>query len=172
MGSAVGSVDSSINRVWLTGERAGEHHLLDVVSGKVVQTVHQGGEIRRTAGMGQSCGRRFVSVYVAPDRETVVLQVDRRRYPLDGRTFLSHRSRLGGMVSQLTIQRAGAGTQVLRRSNIAGTVLRKIDPGYDELDASLDDYLADIADIAWSERRLAWIREIKDPTAGPWELMS
>lgn len=63
-------------------------------------------------------------------------------------------------------------TQVLQRPNLAGTLLRKVDPGYDELDASLDDYLADIADIAGSERRLAWILEIKDPAAGPWELLS
>ena len=57
---------------------------------------------------------------------------------------------------------------VLQR-NIAGALLRKVDPAYDDLDASLDDFLADIADIAGSERRLAWIREIKDAAAGPWE---
>lgn len=162
----------AIDRVWVNGVRTGEHHLLDVVSGKVVQTVHLGREIRTTAGMGRSCGRRFVSVYTPADTDTVVLQVDHRRYPLDGQTLLTHQSRLGGLVSQLTIERAGTSTQVLRRLNIAGTVLRKVDPAYDELDASLDDYLADIADIAGSERRLAWILEIKDPTAGPWELLS
>lgn len=162
----------AIDRLWLNGERSGEHHLLDVVSGRVVKTVQLGREIRKTAGMGRSCGRRFVSVYVAPDRETVVLQVDHLRYPLDGRTLLTHQSRRGGLVSRLTIERAGATPQVLQRRNIAGMLLRKVDPAYDDLDASVDDFLADIADIASSERRLAWIREIKDPTAGPWELVS
>lgn len=161
-----------IDRVWLNGERSGEHHLLDVLSGRVVKTVHLGREIRKTAGMGRSCGRRFASVYLAPDRETVVLQLDDVRYPLDGRTLVTHESRRGGLVSRLTIKRAGTTPQVLQRRNIAGMLLRKVDPAYDELDASLDDFLADIADIAGSERRLAWIREIKDPTAGPWELVS
>ena len=162
----------AIDRLWLNGERAGEHHLLDVVSGSVVQTVHLGREIRKTAGMGRSCGRRFDSVYLAPDRETVMLQVDQQRYPLDGQTILTHQSRRGGLVSRLTIERAGVEPQVLQRRNLAGMLLRKVDPAYDELDASLDDFLADIADIGSSERRLAWIREIKDPTAGPWERVS
>lgn len=156
------------SRLWLNGERSGEHHLLDVASGKVLKTVDLGAEIQTTAGVGRACGRRFVSVYLAPDKETVVLQVDQHRFPLDGLTFVRHRSRLGGLLSQLTVERVGATPEVVRRGNLASTLLRKIDPAYDEIDGSLDDFLSDIPDIVNSERRREWIREIKDPIAGPW----
>jgi hypothetical protein len=157
------------DRVWLNGERAGEHKLLDTASGKVVTTANLGREIRTTAGSGRRCGRHFVAVYVAPDRTTVMLQVDRKRFPLDGQTVVVHSSRLGGLVSRLSIDRPGSGHHVVRQHTVASAFFKRVDPGYDDLDASLDDYLADIADIANSERRLASIRELKDPAAGPWD---
>ena len=160
------------NRVWLNGARSGEHHLLDVPSGRVVTTLKLGAEVRKTAGMGRFCARRFVSVYVGFNREAVLLQVDQSLYPLDGLTSLSHRTLLGGLQSRLVISRTGSVSQVLQASNLAGAVLRRFDPGYDALDASLDDFLADLHDIASSPRRLDWIREIKDPMAGPWELLT
>jgi hypothetical protein len=158
-----------MNRVWLNGERSGDHHLLDTRSGEVVKSVRLAHEIRTTAGMGQWVGRRFVAVYVEGDRETVTLQVGERRFPFDGDTVLRHDRKIGGLASRLTIERPGAPPLILRQTNLVGSVLRKVDPAYDDLDASLDDFLGDIADIAGSESRLAWLREIKDPESGPWE---
>lgn len=155
-------------RLWLNGERAGEHHLLDLTSGQVVKTAQLGREVRTTAGMGRRCGSHFISVYVAPDGETVVLQVDRQSFPLDGQTIASHKTRFHGLTSALTIQRPGVEPLSLQRRNVASALLKRVDPGYDDLDGSSDDFLADVADIAASERRLAWIREVKDPQAGPW----
>jgi hypothetical protein len=155
--------------LWLNGERAGEHHLLDLTSGQVVTTAQLGREIRTTAGMGRRCGDRFVAVYVAPDGEAVVLQVERQRFPLDGQTIVTHQTQFCGLMSAIAIKRPGMDPLSLRRRNIASALLRRVDPSYDDLDASSDDFLADIADIAASERRIAWIKEVKDPEAGPWE---
>lgn len=156
-------------RLWLNGERAGEHHLLDVGSGRVIKTAQIGRDIRPTAGMGRRCGGHFIAVYVDVDGEEVVLQVDRHRFPLDGQTTVQHQSRLRGLLAELTIQRPGVASVRLRRRNLASALLKRVDPAYDELDASTDDFLADVADIAASRRRLDWIREVKKPEAGPWE---
>lgn len=160
-----------VRRLWLNGERAGEHHLLDIDGGTVVETLRIGREIRPTAGMGRRCGRHFIAVYVDLDGESVVLQVDQHRFPLDGETTVRHRSALRGLLSELTILRPGMPPVRLRKRGLASAVLRRVDPAYDELDASADDFLADVADVAASQRRLDWIREVKNPLAGPWEAL-
>ncbi|SRR5258706_12971725 len=159
----------SVGQVWLNGERAGEHHLLEVSSGVVIKTVHLGRDNRTTAGIGRRCGAHFASVYVNKDNG-IVLQVDRDRFPLDGQTTVSYESRFGGLMSILRILRPGMKSRHLHRMNIASALLKRVDPGYDDLDASVDDFLADLADIAASDRRRTWMREVKDPTAGPWEM--
>lgn len=166
-----GQMSPKVGRVWLNGERAGEHHLLEVSSGMVIKTVRLGGDDRATAGVGRRCGGQFASVYVNQD-SGIVLQVDRDKFPLDGQTILSHESRFGGLMSILRIRRPGMKPRKLYRMNIAGALLKRVDPGYDELDESVDDFLADLADIAASDHRRAWLREVKDPLAGPWEMAS
>lgn len=161
-----------VRRLWLNGEIAGVHHLLDIDAGKVVETVRIGREIRVTAGVGRRCGRHFISVYVDLDGGSVVLQVDEHDFPLDGETTVRHSLAVGGLLSELSILRPGMPSIRLRRLNVASVILRWVDPAYDELDASTDDFLADVADIAASQRRQDWIREVKNPLAGPWEALS
>lgn len=161
-----------VPRVWLNGERAGEHHLLEVDSGMVVETVRLGREVRPTAGMGRRCGQHFLAVYVDVDGRSVVLQVNEQRFPLDGLTVVRHRSALRGLMSELTVSRAGMPPVRLRKQTLSSAILRRTDPAYDDLDASADDFLADVADVAASQRRLDWLRQVKDPVAGPWEALS
>jgi hypothetical protein len=119
--------------------------------------------------MGRRCGRHFISVYVDPGGKSVILQIDRQRFPLDEQTTVRHTSQFGGLLSELTVQRPGMAPVRVRRRNVAGALLQRVDPAYDDLDASTDDFLADVADIAASPRRLDWLREVKSPEAGPWE---
>lgn len=152
--------------VWVNGHRSGEHHLIDL-AGPIAKTVHCPQD-HRTGGVGRRCGRRFVAVYVAPDQSGLVLQVDGTTFPLDGATYVKHDVLCGGLMTRLRIDRDGLRSETVRQSNIAGALLRRVDPAHDGLDASLDDFLADVADIANSGTRRAWMMQVKDPDAGPW----
>ncbi len=73
------------------------------------------------------------------------------------------------MLSLLSVSRPGEPKLVVAQRTVTRALLRRVDPAYDELDESMDDFLADVADIVSSEARRDWILEIKDPDAGPWE---
>lgn len=155
--------------VWLNGKIAGQHHLFDTQTGRSVTEVALGRKVEKTAGLGRSIKKHFVAVYVRDEMETVFLQVDAVKYPLDGWTWTSYQRRLGGARSELTVGRASCPTSHLRQWHPSAALLRRIDPAYDGLDASIDDFLADLHDIVSSERRVHWIQSIKSSTAGPWE---
>ena len=158
--------------IWLSsGQQHNVDYLFDVAAGRVRRKMVLPGTGGTTAGVGRRCGRRFVAVYVAPDRDVLVLQVDARRFELDGETRVTHRRRFGGLLSELKISRPSAPDLLVRQATLAPAILRRTDPAYDDLDESLDDFLADVADIVDSEERRDWILKIKDPTAGPWELV-
>jgi hypothetical protein len=157
------------HKIWLTGERFNVDYLFDTATGEVLQKLVSRGLDATTAGTGRYCCRRFVAVYVAPDHSGVVLQVDGARFPLDGRTKVEHRRRFGGTLSSLSVSRPGQEDVSVNQLTVGILISRLIDPAYDELDESLDDYLADIADIIRSDERQQSILAHKEPDAGPWE---
>jgi hypothetical protein len=162
--------DVILNRdgVWLNGRRAGEYHLFDTASARVVRTVRLRDQGRKTGGVGRRIGRHFVAVYIAPDTRVPTLQIGLARYPLDGQTLAVHRRTRLGLVSTLSVWRLGSTKTTVRHLEMSSPVLRRIDPGYDELDIATDDFLADVADMVASEHRQEWLVKIKDPSAGPW----
>jgi hypothetical protein len=158
---AVGEVRARTPDVWLTGQRWNERYRFDRNTGTVVGraevTDHWPGD-----GVGSPCGRRFVAVYVDPDSDDLMLQVGKTRVRLDDDVSAIYRRTLAGMRSELTI-RAGADA-VLSLSAItpARFVLRRVDPGYDELDELNDDFLMDVADIVNSRERQDAFRSARD----------
>jgi hypothetical protein len=67
--------DDYTHGIWLSGERSDVDYLFDSATGQVLQKLLPG-RGGMTAGIGQYCRRRFVAVYVAPDRSGLVLQID------------------------------------------------------------------------------------------------
>lgn len=158
--------------VWLMGGRFGEYHLLNLASGTVVRTVQIGRLVATTGGLGQRCARDFVAVYLDPHEDEILLQVRAWRCPLDGSTKAVHKTHMGGLLSTLRVERPGIDRLRLRQWIVGGTLQGIVDPAYDDLDRSLDDFLQEIADIAASEERRIAFREVKDPKAGPWEALA
>lgn len=110
-----------------------------------------------------------MAVYVGSDPEAVYLQVDGRRLELDGKTTATYCRLLRGFFSELIIFRGGEEEIRVRQPTVARALLRRTDPGYDELDEAGDDFLADVADIVNSADRREWLLKVKAATAGPWE---
>jgi hypothetical protein len=157
--------------VWLTGERFDVAYFLDLDSGQIQRFVTKGSRIGETAGI---CGRvsgGFVAAYVTPTDGTLVLQIDNVAYPLDGSVRAVHQNGWGGLSSRLVIEPPDGPAVRVEQRTPARAILRKVDPGYDSLDESMDDFLADIADLASSPERRAWIVRTKNPQAGPWHLL-
>jgi hypothetical protein len=165
-------IDGPRDLIWLSGERFNLDYLFDVESGTVVHKLVSPARVGMTAGMGRTMGGRFVAVYVAPNCAGLVVQVDARRFALDGLTRASHSRRWRGLVSELLLQREGEPDLTVSQWTVAAALLRRADPAYDALDESMDDFLADVADIANSEYRQSWILKVKDPSAGPWEAVA
>lgn len=160
---------STEDLVWLSGERFNVDYLFDTSLGRVVRRVvlpERGGV---TAGMGRPCGRQFVAVYVGHDPGSIFLQIDAQRFPLDGLTEAKHRGRLHGFRSELVVVRPDMEPVRVRQWTPTRPISRVIDPAYDGLDESVDDFLSDVVDVVESERRREWLSEVKDRTAGPWE---
>jgi hypothetical protein len=154
--------------VWVNGERYNVAYLFAPASGRVIRKAKLHRRVGRTAGMGQRCMGRFVAVHVTPEAAGLWLHIGRHRFPLDGATVASHTSQLGGTVSRLSVRRRGDRAITVRQLTLAKAVLSRFDPAYDDLDASMDDFLADIADIVASEERQSRFLEVSDPRAGPW----
>jgi hypothetical protein len=160
------------HRVWVNGERYNVEYLFDVAAGEVVQRLVLPGRGGRTGGIGRYCGRVFVAVYVAPGGDELVLQVGGCRFPLDGLTKATHSRRWRGAFSELLITRPGEADLLVHQRTLARALLWRVDPAYDDLDESMDDFLMNIADIVNSESRQRWFLEISDPDAGPCEAVS
>lgn len=157
------------DQVWLNGGRHNIVYLFDTVSGRAQR--FKAASNQKTAGLGQRCGRDFVGVFVEAKRSGLILQVGREQYPLDGNTLTVSRVQLAGLQSMLTITRKGRESRIVKQRTLARGILSRIDPGYDALDESFDDFLADISDIATSSSRRQRLLEVKDPLAGPWDLV-
>lgn len=125
-----------------------------------------------TGGVGQRVGRKFVGVFVHPDSHEIILRVGQRELPLDGSTDIHHKTKICGAVSKMVVRPPGGDEIVVSALTLARAFLRKMDPGYDDLDESMDDFLAAVADIAASEERRLWILRTTDPSSGPWHLLS
>lgn len=158
-----------MHKLWLSGPQFNVDYLFDTASGEVLQTVVLPGTGGTTAGVGQYCGKRFVAIYVAPDRSGLVLQIDAARFPLDGQTKVEHRRRFGGTIASLSASRPGHDTLSITQVTVKMLVRRLIDPTYDCYQEMVDDYLADIADIASLTDRQRSFLANSDPDAGPWE---
>lgn len=158
-------------RIWLDGDRYNEAFLFDIASGKA-KLCKSKQRIGVTAGAGSYLSRRFVAVYVEPDREHVTLQVDQIRYPLDGQTTAVSSVRGRGLYSTLSIERPGLPSVHLRQRTIMRAILQRLDPTYDALDEFMDDFAVGIAGITSSEEAHASYLKVKDPAAGPWALLT
>jgi len=74
-----------------------------------------------------------------------------------------------GAVSRLAVSRPGQPDLAIRQLTPGIPIFRLVDPAYDELDETFDDFLGDVADIVNSADRQESILKYKDPDAGPWE---
>lgn len=155
--------------MWVSGERFNVDYLLDVATGRVLRRVALDQRGGTTGGLGRSCGGAFVAVYVARGRDQLVLQIGGERVPLDVTVRATHRLKLGGALSRITVSRASGPDLSARQWIVPGAVLRRVDPGYDDLDALGHDFLADVTSIVNSQERQEWILRVKDPEAGPWD---
>jgi hypothetical protein len=160
--------DRNTRGVCVNSTRWNVGYLLDPASGRVLRKVKLTDRVGTTAGLGARCLGTFVAAYVDPGGEGLVLQVRRRRFPLDGRTVATHRWRLGGLLSRLALERPGERRLVLRRFEIGETLQGLIDVAYDDLDRSSGDFLYDLQTVVNSPERRAWLLKVKDPQAGPW----
>lgn len=154
--------------LWVSGERLNVEYLLDTVAGRVVRKAELRERGGVTGGIGRPCSGLFVAVYVAPERDHVVLQVGTDRMPLDGTVRAAHKCRFGGALSILEVSAPGYPDLTARQWNGPGAFFRRVDPAYDDLDHLSDDFLADVANIVSSRERQEWLMTIKDPAAGPW----
>lgn len=154
-------------RVWVSGERFNVDYLLDTATGELVETRERATLGGLTGGIGRPCREHFAAVYVRPERDGLVFQVGTSKVDLDDTTTAVHRRRLAGALSTLTVSRPGEPGVSVSQWNIGGTLQRMIDPAYDALDRSLDDFLEDVADIAESSQRREAILRTKDPDASP-----
>jgi hypothetical protein len=158
-----------VEQVWLSGERSHIGYLLDVASGKVVQSATVKRSDGVTAGVGRRCGRRFVAVYVAADPEGVILQVGARRFPLDGSTEVLHTTRLLGIISSLRVSHPDAGAAKASQFTLRTAFGGGLYTAWDTLSSVNGDFLADVADVAYSPARRELMLKVKDPAGGPWE---
>jgi hypothetical protein len=143
-------------------------YLFNVRTGRVERKVMLPESGGTTAGIGRRAGRHFVAVYVAPDRASVVLQINALRLELDGKPRAIHKRRLGGTISELVVSRPGEPEARVRQSAVGPAIRRVVDPFYDGIDEMVDDFLADVAEIVNSEERRHWFLKLSDPEAGPW----
>jgi hypothetical protein len=155
--------------VWVSGKRFNVDYLLDTSRGQILRRVVDNGRGGTTGGIGRYCGQSFVAVYVTPGRDGLMLQINGRRMPLNDETEARHVRSLGGLASRLTVSRPDQPSLSAWQLNLAGVLMRRIDPARDEVDELNDDFLADVANIVESEERRDWFLETKDPAAGPWD---
>jgi len=153
--------------VWLSGDRWNVAYIFDPETGSAHRRVLREG-FGKTAGMGRRIGRVFVAVYVSPDDGALYLQVADEKYPLDGSRLIGHEKRLGGLLSELMIARDGRPPRRVKQWTVARAILQSVDPAYDPLDEDMDDFLAEVADIATSPQRREWILSTADPFGRPW----
>lgn len=155
-----------MHEVFVNGPRYNIVYRFHTVTGRA-KRIKVGG-ICRTAGVGRRCVSGFLAVYVDPESRDLVLQFRGKRFTLDGLTQATHATHCLGLLSLLVVERVGRSPLVVKQMTPARAVLRRVDPAYDSLDESHDDFLSDVADIANSPERQRWILEVTDPEAGPW----
>jgi hypothetical protein len=150
--------------IWLTGARWNERFCLDPATGEIVDRRevydHSPGD-----GVGRSCGGRFVAVYIDPETDELTLQVAKERVVLGDDVSATYRKRLAGLGSELTVRSGSAIVVSVRAFTPARFALRRVDPAYDELDESNDDFLMDVADIVNSQARQDAFRSARDEWA-------
>lgn len=163
---------SEADRVWLNGEQFDVAYQLDLGSNRVRRFHTKGSRIGEAGGACRRVRGGWIAYFVSPGDHTLQLWAAGKFLPLDGSVAMQHRVRCAGLWSRLVID--GDGGRPLRIVSFtpARAVLCRIDPAYDSLDESMDDFLADIADIARSAERRSWILARRDPTAGPWHLVA
>lgn len=160
-----------MNGVWLNGERFDVAYFLDLESDRVRRFVTKGSRIGPTAGRCRRVLGGHAALFVSPIDHTLRLWTGGATYPVDGTVTMRHRLLCGGFGSTLLLTtREGVHVRVDTLTP-ARPFMRRFDPAYDALDESMDDFLADVADVASSAERRAWILSKKDPTAGPWHLL-
>jgi len=160
-----------MNAVWLSGERFDVAYFLDLEANEIRRFVTKGLRIGETGGRCRRVLGGHVALFVRPSDRTLQLWTAGTTYPVDGTLTMRHKLRLGGLGSTLVLVSPEGPEVRLDTLTPARAILRRFDPGYDSLDESLDDFLADVADIAESPERQAWILSNKDPSAGPWRLL-
>ena len=159
----------SVSSVWLRGERFSTYYLLDTRTGGAPRKFVLEERVP-TAGFGQWCGNQFVAVYSEPAGTGVCVQVDRTRFPLDGRTEAKQRGRLLRTLSVAQIAREGAAAVTVRQWTPWRLIRRVLDVSYDELDDAGENFLGEVARLVNSVD-VQDFRKRNRPTAGPWQLV-
>jgi hypothetical protein len=157
-------------RIWLNGDRYNEAYLYETSTGRARRFRTEGGSVEQRATATPLRGK-FVAVYVEPDGTSITVQVGCTRYPLDGRTHATAKVHAAGLYSTVTIAREGHRSIRLTQRTIARWILRRFNPAYDDLDEMMDDFTSGIAGLVSSEEAQASYMNVKDPAAGPWDIL-
>jgi hypothetical protein len=156
--------------VWLQGPRWNFVYAYERSTG--------GAERRRTsnpssrlAGDGERMGRHFVATFVEPEQPLIVVQVDRRRFPIDGQTTARAVVRLGGLLTVLRLGREGESSLDLRQYTPSRLISRLIDPAWDDLDELAMDGALGIAILVESiDAQETYIKH-HDPSGRPTDVL-
>lgn len=159
-----------MTRIWLNGDRWNQAYLYDTETGRH-QLFRTRSDVGATAGNGFRMSGGFVATYVAADKHDIYLQVGVRRYPVDGSTQAEAQVGLGGLFTTLVIDRPGMERLTLRQRTPARWLLRRADPSWDGIDELAEDSAAGIAGLFGSADARETYRRVKDPNAGPWDLL-
>ncbi len=146
---------STMNAVWLNGERFDVAYFLDLGSDRIRRFVTKSSRIGETGGRCRRVSEGYVALFVSPDDRTLQLWTAGRIYPLDGSVSMRHQLRYLALGSTLVLENPEGAEVRIDTMTPARAVLRSFDPGYDALDESVDDFLADVSDVASSPERQA-----------------
>ena len=157
--------------VWLYSSRVSVVYLFETHTGRARR--YKVPEMpESTAGVGQWVGgRRFAALYVTPHSNELVLQVGDVKIPVDDRTKVRGEVSKRGFSSTLTVSYPGIQPIVLRQRTTYRALARVFDPAYDSLDEDEDDFLNAVAGTISEREYQDRTLEIRDPFAGPWELV-
>lgn len=159
-------------QVWLKGDRFDVAYLLELETGRVSRFVTKGHEIGPTGGFGRRVSRgTFVGWFVDPRSETLKLHVGQRDFELGSRMLASAVVGPAGLYSRLEILTDDGERIRLKQRTLARALLLRFDPAYDELDESIDDFLAQVAHVVNSDEAQVRVLDALDPRSGPWNLL-
>jgi hypothetical protein len=156
--------------VWLDGPRWNWAYAYARSTGRA-ERHRTSSQSTRLAGNGGRMGRHFVATFVESEQPLIVIQVDRRRFPIDGLTTAHAVVRLGGLLTVVHLGREGESSLKLRQYTPSRFVSRLIDLGWDGLDELAIDDASGIAALVDSfDAREHYIKH-HDPSGRPTDVL-